>query len=100
MQIFNENKLIMPGLPKVIIDTFRNTSYPIRGTGKLGEYQVKNLITKEHFDSLLATKDNLIILAQLILLNEIYDLNLPIVYENTMSKIDTLNIKRYIKLSN
>ncbi len=97
MQIFNDNELI---IPEILINDFRNTSYPIRETGKDGEYQVKNIITKDHFDSLLAMKDEPIALSQIVLLNELYDLNLPIVYDDTMSKIDSENIKKYIKLSN
>ena len=85
MQIFNDNELI---IPEILINDFRNTSYPIRETGKDGEYQVKNIITKDHFDSLLAMKDEPITLSQIVLLNELYDLNLPIVYDDTMSKID------------
>lgn len=97
MQTFNDNELI---IPEILINDFRNTSYPIRETGKDGEYQVKNIITKDHFDSLLAIKDEPITLSQIVLLNELYDLNLPIVYDDTMSKIDSENIKKYIKLSN
>lgn len=97
MQIFNDNELI---IPEILINDFRNTSYPIRETGKDGEYQVKNIITKDHFDSLLAMKDEPITLSQIVLLNELYDLNLPIVYDDTMSKIDPENIKKYIKISN
>ena len=97
MQIFNDNELI---IPEILINDFRNTSYPIRETGKDGEYQVKNIITKDHFDSLLAMKDEPITLSQIVLLNELYDLNLPIVYDDTMSKIYPENIKKYIKISN
>ncbi len=96
MQIFDDTKLI---LPQEIINDFRYTSYPIRGTGNSGEYQVKDIITKEHFDSLLARKYESISLAQLILLNEAYDLNLPIILEESMSKIDTDFVKKYIKLN-
>ncbi len=96
MQIFDDTKLI---LPQEIINDFRNTSYPIRGTGDSGEYQVKDIITKEHFDSLLARKYETISLAQLILLNEAYDLNLPIILEESMSKIDTNFVKKYIKIN-
>ena len=42
MQTFNDNELI---IPEILINDFRNTSYPIRETGKDGEYQVKNIIT-------------------------------------------------------
>ena len=96
MQIFDDTKLI---LPQYLINDFRNTSYPIRGTGDSGEYQVKDIITKEHFNSLLARKYETISLAQLILLNEAYDLNLPIILEETMSKIDTDFVKKYIKIN-
>lgn len=96
MQIFDDTKLI---LPQEIINDFRYTSYPIRGTGDSGEYQVKDIITKEHFDSLLARKYETISLAQLILLNEAYDLNLPIILEESMSKIDTDFVKKYIKIN-
>ncbi len=83
-------------LPESIKEEFKYTAYPIRNIVSDGEYQVKDVIIKDHFDSLLATKNAPVALAQLILLNEIYDLNLPIILESTMSKIDTEYIKRYI----
>ena len=96
MEIFDAKKFI---LPESIKEDFKYTAYPIRNIVNDGEYQVKDVITKDHFDSLLATKNAPVALAQLILLNEIYDLNLPIILESTMSKIDTEYIKRYIKLN-
>mgnify|MGYP004564153757 CR=1 FL=1 len=96
MQIFSENDLI---LPSNVIANFTPTSYPIRKTGTLGEYQVKDIITKDHFNCLLAIENNTLTLAQIILLNEAYELNLPIVLESTMSEIDTTYVKKHIKLS-
>lgn len=96
MSTFYEEDFI---LPIGIIDYFIDTSYPIRGSGSHnGEHQVFNKITKEHFDSFLATRNNETTLAQLILLNEMYDFNLPIVFEETNSKIDTEFVKKHTKL--
>lgn len=95
MQIFNGEDI---AIPNNLIGDFQYTSYPIRMTGTEGEYQVKNIISREHFDSLLATKGDILGLAQVMLLNELYDLNLPIVLESTMSKIDTAYVKKYIKI--
>ena len=95
MQIFNGEDI---AIPNNLIGDFQYTSYPIRMTGTEGEYQVKNIISREHFDSLLATKGDVLGLAQVMLLNELYDLNLPIVLESTMSKIDTAYVKKYIKI--
>lgn len=95
MQIFEASA---EKLPQNMMRVFSDTSYPIRGIFNNDECQVRDIITKDHFDSLLALNDNNISLAQIILLNEIYDLNLPIVLEPTMSKIDTNYIKKYIKI--
>lgn len=96
MQIFNSEDII---IPKNRLYDFRYTSYPIRETGTDGEYQVKDIITKDHFKCLLAKKSTPITLSQVILLNELFDLNLPIILESTMSKIDIDYIKKYIKLN-
>ena len=95
MEILNDNDLITP---QKIDLAFENTSYPIRiGLGE-GEGQVLKQISLEHFNSFLAMKNEQIKLAQLILLNKIYNLNLPIILESTMSKIDTDIIKKHIKI--
>lgn len=95
MEILNDNDLITP---QKINLAFENTSYPLRiGLGE-GEGQVLKQISLEHFNSFLAMKNEQIKLAQLILLNKIYNLNLPIILESTMSKIDTDIIKKHIKI--
>ena len=72
MEILNDNDLIAP---QKIDLAFENTSYPLRiGLGK-GEGQVLKQISLEHFNCFLAMKNEQIKLAQLILLNKIYNLN-------------------------
>lgn len=95
MEILNDNDLITS---QKIALAFENTSYPLRIGLVEGESQVLKQISLEHFNSFLAMKNEQIKLAQLILLNKIYNLNLPIILESTMSKIDTDIIKKHIKI--
>ncbi len=97
MQIFSDSSF---RLPLNFLRCFRDTSYSVREMRTKGEYQVRDIITKDHFHSLLATKGDDLTLAQVILLNEVYGLNLPVILEETMSKIDTDYVKKYIKIKN
>lgn len=72
-------------------------TYPIR-PGVSGEYQVMNKITLDHARGLLALENDNLLLAQVLLLNEVYDLNLPLILEERRSVIDTQHLKKFISL--
>ena len=85
-------------LPTNLENEFKDTKYPIRITTRDGEHQVLDKISLEHAKFFLAFPKDSIQLAQLTLLNDIYNLNLPIILEPTKSKIDTGYIKKHIKI--
>ena len=77
---------------------FSDTSYPIRTSGIEGECHIFEKISRDHFKCLLTCSNDNIKLAQIIFLNEAYNLDLPIVLEETKSKIDTDFVKKHIKI--